>query len=100
MFFEIRARVIASVEPGIEDRVLEGSFRRDLYHRLKVLTLTVPPLRDRASQVGHEDGHGHRRAEPEHRADEVAARVADDHRRVDRRAGRTAALVLADEALE
>ena len=51
MFFEIRARVIASVEPGIEDRVLDGSFRRDLYHRLKVLTLTVPPLRDRATDI-------------------------------------------------
>ena len=51
MIFEIRARVIASVEPGIEDRVLEGSFRRDLYHRLKVLTLTVPPLRDRATDI-------------------------------------------------
>ena len=51
VFFEIRARVIASVEPGIEDRVLEGSFRRDLYHRLKVLTLTVPPLRDRGTDI-------------------------------------------------
>jgi DNA-binding NtrC family response regulator len=51
MIFEIRARVIASVEPGIEDRVLEGSFRRDLYHRLKVLTLTVPPLRDHAIDI-------------------------------------------------
>jgi DNA-binding NtrC family response regulator len=49
--FEIRARVIASVEPGIEDRVLEGSFRRDLYHRLKVLTLTVPPLRDHSTDI-------------------------------------------------
>jgi DNA-binding NtrC family response regulator len=49
--FEIRARVIASVEPGIEDRVLEGSFRRDLYHRLKVLTLTVPPLRDHSADI-------------------------------------------------
>jgi len=51
MIFEIRARVIASVEPGIEDRVLEGSFRRDLYHRLKVLTLTVPPLRERTTDI-------------------------------------------------
>src|SRR5712691_992252 len=45
--FEIRARMIASVEPGIEDKVLQGTFRRDLYHRLKVLTLEVPALRDR-----------------------------------------------------
>jgi DNA-binding NtrC family response regulator len=49
--FDIRARVIASVEPGIEEKVQEGSFRRDLYHRLKVLTLTVPPLRDRVSDI-------------------------------------------------
>jgi two-component system response regulator AtoC len=49
--FEVRARVIASVDPGIENQVLEGTFRRDLYHRLKVLTLTVPPLRDRVSDI-------------------------------------------------
>jgi DNA-binding NtrC family response regulator len=49
--FEIRARVIASVEPGIEDKVHDGTFRRDLYHRLKVLTLTIPPLRERVSDI-------------------------------------------------
>ena len=49
--FEIRARVIASVEPGIEDKVHDGTFRRDLYHRLKVLTLTVPSLRERVSDI-------------------------------------------------
>lgn len=49
--FEIHARVIASVEPGIEDKVHEGTFRRDLYHRLKVLTLNVPPLRERVGDI-------------------------------------------------
>jgi len=49
--FEIRARMIASVDPDIEERVAEGSFRRDLYHRLKVLTLTVPPLRARVGDI-------------------------------------------------
>jgi DNA-binding NtrC family response regulator len=49
--FEIRARVIASVEPGIEEKVHEGTFRRDLYHRLNVLTLSVPPLRERVSDI-------------------------------------------------
>jgi DNA-binding NtrC family response regulator len=49
--FDIRARIISSVEPGIEDKVLEGSFRRDLYHRLNVLPLVVPPLRDRVTDI-------------------------------------------------
>jgi DNA-binding NtrC family response regulator len=49
--FEIRARIIASVEPGIEEKVRDGSFRRDLYHRLAVLPLVVPPLRDRVSDI-------------------------------------------------
>jgi DNA-binding NtrC family response regulator len=49
--FDIRARIIASVDPGIEERVHEGTFRRDLYHRLKVLTLAVPPLRERVSDI-------------------------------------------------
>jgi DNA-binding NtrC family response regulator len=49
--YEIAARVIASVEPGIEARVHEGTFRRDLYHRLNVLTLTVPSLRDRVTDI-------------------------------------------------
>lgn len=49
--FEIRARIIASVEPGIQDKIREGTFRRDLYHRLSVLPLVVPPLRDRVSDI-------------------------------------------------
>ncbi|MSO56446.1 MAG: sigma-54-dependent Fis family transcriptional regulator [Acidobacteria bacterium] len=49
--FEIRARIIASVEPGIEERVQDGSFRRDLYHRLSVLPLVVPPLRERVGDI-------------------------------------------------
>jgi DNA-binding NtrC family response regulator len=49
--FDVRARVIASTDTGIEERVRSGSFRRDLYHRLNVLPLVVPPLRDRRSDI-------------------------------------------------
>ena len=49
--FEIKARVLASADEGIEDAVLNGTFRGDLYHRLHVLPLTVPPLRDRRADI-------------------------------------------------
>ena len=49
--FEIRARVIASADAGIEDAVRDGTFRGDLYHRLRVLPLTVPPLRERRADI-------------------------------------------------
>jgi DNA-binding NtrC family response regulator len=49
--FKILARVIASADAGIEDAVREGTFRGDLYHRLRVLPLTVPPLRERRADI-------------------------------------------------
>jgi DNA-binding NtrC family response regulator len=49
--FAVRARVIASADVDIEARVRDGSFRRDLYHRLNVLPLVVPPLRERRSDI-------------------------------------------------
>lgn len=49
--FEIKARVLASADAGIEDAVREGTFRGDLYHRLRVLPLAVPPLRDRRADI-------------------------------------------------
>jgi DNA-binding NtrC family response regulator len=49
--FEIRARLLASADAGIEDAVREGTFRGDLYHRLRVLPLAVPPLRERRADI-------------------------------------------------
>jgi DNA-binding NtrC family response regulator len=45
------ARVIASSGADIEDAVREGRFRQDLFHRLRVLPLLVPPLRERPDDV-------------------------------------------------
>lgn len=48
---EVRARFIASAAEGIERAVQEGVFRDDLFHRLRVLPLRVPPLRERRADI-------------------------------------------------
>src|SRR3954470_13650330 len=51
MSVALEARVIASSDADIEDAVREGRFRQDLFHRLRVLPLLVPPLRARRDDV-------------------------------------------------
>lgn len=46
-------RVIAATHQSLEKRVQEGTFRLDLYHRLAVFPLEVPPLRDRIGDIKH-----------------------------------------------
>ena len=45
------ARVIAATHRHLEHMLSEGTFREDLYYRLRVVELTVPPLRDRPSDI-------------------------------------------------
>ena len=45
------ARVVAIAAPSIETAVEHGTFRRDLYHRLRVACLRVPALRDRIADI-------------------------------------------------
>ena len=45
------ARIIAATNQNIKESIEKGKFREDLYYRLKVVEITLPPLRDRKEDV-------------------------------------------------
>ena len=48
---KVNVRVIAATHQNLEQRVREGSFREDLYHRLNVIRLRLPSLRERGEDI-------------------------------------------------
>lgn len=70
------ARVIAATHRNLEDGIDNGSFREDLYYRLRVVEVTVPPLRERLGDLAMLARHlVQRTAEDLHRKTPV---IADD----------------------
>lgn len=47
----VDVRIICSTQDDLYERVEAGAFREDLYYRLNVLTLQIPPLRERKSDI-------------------------------------------------
>ena len=47
----VDVRVVASTNRNLQERVREGSFRQDLFFRLKVVTIDTPPLRERREDI-------------------------------------------------
>ena len=48
---KLNARIIAATNLNIWERVKEGSFREDLFYRLNVLPIEIPPLRERKEDI-------------------------------------------------
>ena len=48
---DVDVRVIAATNKNLEKEIREGNFREDLYHRLGVILIKVPPLRERKGDV-------------------------------------------------
>jgi len=48
---EVDVRILAATNKKLEDLVKQGKFREDLYYRLKVIPITMPPLRERTSDL-------------------------------------------------
>ncbi|MFM8952192.1 MAG: sigma-54-dependent transcriptional regulator [Planctomycetaceae bacterium] len=47
----VNVRILSATNRNLEDAIAGGGFRSDLYHRLKVVTIAIPPLRARAGDI-------------------------------------------------
>jgi two-component system response regulator AtoC len=54
---QVNVRIVAATHRSLEQMVREGRFRADLYFRLRIVELTVPPLRERGDDVMQLAGH-------------------------------------------
>ncbi len=49
--FKVDTRIIAATNKNLEEEIKAGRFREDLYYRINVVTLVVPPMRERSEDI-------------------------------------------------
>ncbi len=65
--YPIECRIVAAASPMLEQVVSSGEFREDLYYRLNVFAITLPPLRERPTDIENTARHFLREEAREHR---------------------------------
>lgn len=53
----IQVRLICATNRDLENEIIQGRFRQDLYYRINVVTIRLPPLRDRTEDIGALTAH-------------------------------------------
>jgi len=48
---EVDVRIISATNKNLKDEIAAGNFREDLYHRLNVIPIYIPPLKDRSEDI-------------------------------------------------
>jgi len=82
---EVDVRIISATNRDLEDAVADGRFRADLYYRLRVIQIEMPPLRDRRDDIRYLTAHflrefGARRPGGIPGITEAALRILEDYR--------------------
>jgi DNA-binding NtrC family response regulator len=49
--FKVDVRIVVATHRDLEKRIAEGAFREDLYYRLNVIQIRIPPLRERGNDI-------------------------------------------------
>ncbi|CAL1241588.1 sigma-54 interaction domain-containing protein [Candidatus Methylocalor cossyra] len=68
----IDVRIIAATNANLQDKIAKGEFRRDLYYRLNVVPLEIPPLRERIGDIQLLVNHFMKQFAEEHRLPEAS----------------------------